>query len=110
MTCWLPSGSLGECTASRREECLSTQYTVAGELRLTMTDSFAGRPTVGVCAAPCKGYAPAGYWWAGLGTIPALSRDETTPFYRNQPQASKPPDCPQGVSKGARCVSPPFCD
>ena len=27
-----------------------------------------------------------GYWWAGLGTIPALSRDETTPLSRNQLQ------------------------
>src|SRR5215212_9488961 len=59
------------------------------------------RPTACVCVAPC-GYAPhaatrqsAGYcvstpaerpgkgdegWWVGLGTIPAFSRDERTPF------------------------------
>src|SRR5215207_6396136 len=27
-----------------------------------------------------------GYWWAGLGTIPVLFWDETTPFSRNQLQ------------------------
>jgi len=34
-------------------------------------------------------YAPSGYWWARLGTIPALSRDEITLFYRNQLQATQ---------------------
>ena len=67
------------------------------------------RPTAGVTR-----------WWAGLGTIPALSRDGTTPFCRNQPQATQPvqkrarreaavlparPDCQIGrVEGGARRV------
>jgi hypothetical protein len=29
------------------------------------------------------------YWWVGLGTIPALSRDEITPLCRNQLEATQ---------------------
>jgi len=32
-------------------------------------------------------YAPLGYWWVGLRSIPALVRDETMPLCWNQPQA-----------------------
>ena len=43
-------------------------------------------------------------WWVGLGTIPVVSRDETTPLCRNQLQVTN------SARKRARCeaaVPPP---